>query len=62
MGNKLKVGDTIRCAGAADMVSHMYLLASMNIETDFMYQKDGEKGYWLVVTEVPDSEKEKADI
>lgn len=49
-----EVGDTIKCAGPRDMVDHMYTLSQMGIETDFMYRKDGVKGYWLVITEVPE--------
>lgn len=30
----------------------MYELQKENIETDFMYEKDGVKGLWLVVEKV----------
>lgn len=45
----LKVGDTIQCADADDMVNTMTDLARNNVQTDFMYEKDGQKGFWLVV-------------
>lgn len=41
----LKVGDTIQCADADDMVNTMTDLARNNVQTDFMYEKDGQKGF-----------------
>lgn len=35
----LKVGDTIRCADADDMINTMNKLSTEGIETDFLYQK-----------------------
>lgn len=48
----LKVGDTIKCSTKEEMVDLMQELAKEGIETDFMYEKDGEKGLWLVVERV----------
>lgn len=48
----LKVGDTIICNTAGEMIYLMYQLAKENIETDFLYAKDGNKGLWLEVTKV----------
>ena len=48
----LKVGDTIKCSTEEEMVDLMQELAKEDIETDFMYEKDGEKGLWLVVERV----------
>lgn len=48
----MKVGDTIKCADAEDMISAMQELAKCDIETDFLYEKDGEQGLWLVVVKV----------
>ena len=48
---RLQVGDTIRCTDSDDMVEIMHKLSSDGVYTDFLYEKDGEKGYWLVVTE-----------
>lgn len=50
----LKVGDTIQCHDADDMIDYMQALLSEGIDTDFLYEKDGKKGLWLIVTEVPD--------
>ena len=46
----MELGDTIRCHDKDDMVKTMMDLAKDGIETDFLYEKDGEKGFWLVVT------------
>lgn len=48
----LKIGDTIQCHDADDMIRTMTELAKENITTDFMYEKDGEKGLWLVVERI----------
>lgn len=49
---RLNVGDTIKCRDPEDMVNYMYALIEEGIETDFLYEKDGERGFWLEVTEV----------
>ena len=46
----LKVGDTIKCHDKDDLIKTMTELAKYGIFTDFMYEKDGENGLWLVVT------------
>lgn len=51
----MKVGDTIECHDAAEMIDFMYELARAGIETDFMYEKDGKKGFWLIVTGVDEA-------
>lgn len=48
----LKVGDTIKCHDADDMIRTMTELEKENITTDFMYEKDGVKGLWLVVERI----------
>ena len=48
----LKVGDTIKCSDADEMISVMNELAKENIQTDFCYEKDGKAGLWLVVEKV----------
>ena len=48
----MKVGDTIKCADKEDMVNVMVNLATDGIETDFLYEKDGEQGLWLEVKSV----------
>lgn len=45
----LKRGDTIKCSDAEDMIKTMNELEQQDIQTDFLYEKDGEKGYWLEI-------------
>ena len=52
LSNLLKVGDTIQCHDKDDAITYMTELAKENIETDFMYEKGGVKGLWLVVKKV----------
>ena len=46
---RLRKGDTITGADADDCVRTMTELAVCGIETDFLYEKDGEDGLWLEV-------------
>ena len=48
----LKVGDTIKCHDKDDCVDYMTELAKCDIVTDFLYEKEGEHGSWLVITKV----------
>lgn len=48
----LKVGDTIKFESPHLMVDKMVELAKKDIETEFIYEKDGKKGYWLEVKKV----------
>ena len=48
----MKVGDTIKCANSDDMINTMTELAKEDIETDFIYEKDGEQGFFLEVLKV----------
>lgn len=50
----LKVGDTIQCRDKDDMLATYIDLQNNGAVTEFMYEKDGEKGLWLIVTEVED--------
>lgn len=50
--NTLEVGDTIKCSDPEDLVDTMYALANEHIDTEFIYEKDGEKGYWLEVVSI----------
>lgn len=50
--NKLKPGDTIECVDKEDMVNTMMCLAQDDVETDFLFERDGVKGYWLEVIKV----------
>ena len=45
----LKSGDTIKCSDAEDMIKTMNELEKYDIQTDFLYEKDGEKGSWLEI-------------
>lgn len=49
---EVKVGDTIKCHDKDEMLQVMTNLAKRGIFTDFMYEKDGMEGYWLVVEKV----------
>ena len=46
----LKVGDTIKCHDKDDCVDYMTELAKCGIETDFLYEKDGENGLQGIFT------------
>ena len=48
----LKVGDTIKCHDAEDAAKLVGELARGGYDTEFAYQKDGERGLWLEITEV----------
>ena len=48
----LSVGDTIKCANKDDLLQTHNELAENNIMTDFMYEKDGIKGLWLVIEKI----------
>lgn len=48
----MKKGDTIKCANEKDLIETMTGLETAGIETDFLYEKDGEKGLWLIITRV----------
>ena len=52
MKNTLMVGDTIECADPEDMVNTMYILIDEGFDTEFIYEKDGKKGYWLEVVSI----------
>ena len=52
MERPLQVGDTIKCSDPEEMVDYMYTLNREGIETDFMYEKDGERGLWLEITKI----------
>lgn len=43
----LKVGDTIKCISKEEMATMTTELGREGIYTDFVYEKDGEQGYWL---------------
>lgn len=49
---KLSIGDTIKCADKEDCVNMMLELAKEGVETDFLYEKDGKKGFCFEVEKV----------
>lgn len=48
----LAIGDTIRCKDSDDAVNVMKDLAKEGIDTDFLYEKNGEKGIWLEIIKI----------
>ena len=48
----LKVGDTIKCADKEDLLNAHNDLALNGVYTDFLYEKDGEQGLWLIVEKI----------
>ena len=52
MEKKLKIGDTIQCADVDDLIDTMTELAQNGVITDWTFEKDGQKGLWLVVEEI----------
>lgn len=61
MKPSLNVGDTIKCRDKEDAVDVMVALAQDSIETDFLYEKDGQKGFWLEVTKIQKGDKNAED-
>lgn len=53
---KLKVGDTIKCHDKDELIQLMQAIEAEDIHTDWIFNKDGEQGLWLVVTEVAPEE------
>lgn len=56
MDIELKVGDTIQCHDKDDLVDTFQALQKEGVDTDFLYEKDGKKGLWLIVLSVEGSE------
>ena len=52
MKHKLKVGDLIKCHDTEDCLKYHDELAKHDIMTDFLYEKDGEKGLWLEIISI----------
>lgn len=55
MDIELKVGDTIKCHDKDDMADTFQALQKEGVDTDFLYEKDGKKGLWLIVLSVEGS-------
>lgn len=50
---EIQKGDFIRCHDKDDMVKVFTEMSKLGYELEFVYEKDGEKGLWLEVQEVP---------
>ena len=48
-----KVGDTIKCNDNYDLLQTHLELELQGYDTEFVYEKGSEKGYWLVIEGVP---------
>ena len=46
---KLKLGDTIKCSNADEMIYLQTELAKEDIQVDFVYERNGEKGLWPLI-------------
>ena len=45
----LQKGDTIKCHNADEMVELSTILSKEDIDNDFLYEKDGKKGFWIEI-------------
>lgn len=52
MSKRLKNGDYIECKNQDEMVVLHYGLKDEHIRTEYVYEKDGKKGFWLKVKRV----------
>lgn len=48
-----KKGDTIKCSSSDEAADLMDELLREGYDADFLYEKDGEKGLWIEILEVP---------
>lgn len=48
--SRLQIGDTIKCRDSEDMVDTDQELVRGGYETEFLYEMNGNKGYWIVIT------------
>lgn len=55
----LNVGDTIQCSDRDELLAIDQELIKEGYQTDFMYEKDGEKGLWLVIERAPKTRRTK---
>ena len=53
----LSVGDTIKCRDKDEAVSTSMQLAIEGVHTDFIYERDGEHGLWLAITEIEEDDE-----
>lgn len=50
--NDLQIKNTIKCANKKDLITTHNELALNGVYTDFLYEKDGEQGLWLIVEKI----------
>ncbi len=46
---ELKSGDTIKCFSYEDMHYVLESLKRQGIKSDYLYEKDGKEGMWIIV-------------
>ena len=51
-----QAGDTIRCHDKDEKVNISMELDNEGLDADFLYEKDGQKGLWLVVVDIKKQE------
>lgn len=51
---KVEGFDLIKCADEEDMYETRMELFREDITSDYLYEKDGEKGFWLVIKKAGD--------
>ena len=56
----INIGDFIKCHNKDEMIDLVSDLLDEGFETDFCYEKDGEKGYWLEVLDYSGETYKKA--
>lgn len=49
MQNDLRKGDTIQCKDKDDMLNIDIELCKLGYTTDYLYEKDGQNGYWIEI-------------
>lgn len=50
----LKVGDTIKCSDKEDAAEAAENLGLLGYDWDFEYERDGQKGIWIVIIKEPE--------
>jgi hypothetical protein len=47
-----KAGDTIRCHTSEEMHNKVEYLKKLGIRADYLYEKDGVEGKWVIIEPV----------
>lgn len=53
----LKIGDTIHCLSPREAAYIAERLGRDGYDWEFMYEKDGEQGIWIVIEGIPEEEQ-----